>query len=387
MKFFMIVSPCSKRNLFLIIFFFISGFVGFSQQARIDSLMQILENEKTDSIRLKLIDRIFYSYLWTDIDSALYYADRGLTLSRKNKNKYYEGLYLQNTSQALALLGNAQGAIKYAHNALRIAEELNNSLLSAKCFNALASTYEELKDFQEAIKYCRKSRDIGIKMGNRRSIVAESANLASLYNSLNQLDSAINYAQEAYKLALEYDKWDIDMVGSILIRLGVIQRKLGNYEISLAYLKKAVASSLSFENWVDYYDANFEIGKIFSTLNQKDSCIIYYNLAFEGAQKIKYKRGMLEVSSALATIYIDINKDSTLTYLQVASALKDSLFNEEKLRTVQNMLYAEKEYEKELENEKATVEKERKQNLQFMGITIFILTLFIFLILAFKGSR
>lgn len=374
-----------KKIILFSSFYFLLNVLS-AQKINIDSLRLQLSQEKTDSIRFKIADSIWYAYLYTNSDSALHYANLCLSLSHQLNNPRYESKALQKISFSLSLAGNIQTAIKYAHKALRIAEGLNDLFLIADCNNALASSYDELRDNKEALKYCYKNIDIATRTNDKRRMVAECANLARAYDNLNMLDSALFYAQKAYSLAIDYGKWNIDMVGAILIRLGSIQGKLDNNEIGIAYLKKAVNLSLYYEDWVDCYEANHEIGKIYKKIGYPDSSLIYYRTAFDAAQKLKYNRGMIDVANALAGYYRESNKDSTLKYLEIETALKDSMFNEEKLRNVQNMMYNENEYQKEREEEKLQAQQERKDSLQLMGITIFIITLFSFLVLLSRSK-
>jgi tetratricopeptide (TPR) repeat protein len=351
-----------------------------AQKKNIDSLRQALVREKVDSNRFHILERLSFAYLWSDSDSSLHYAGMGLALSRKLSNPRYEATILVLFSHILTLSGNHQTAIKYAQRGLRISEKMGDPDLTADAYTALADAYTELKDYRESLKYIYKCKEIYEATGDRKAMVGALTNLGINYNSLDQLDSALFYSQKAYEAAIAYGKWDVDMIGANLIRLGSVHGKMGNHEIGLAYLRKGIESSLYYEDWIDYYEGNLGIARIHRQLGRTDSSRKYAMLAYAGAEKVDNRRGMLDVAELLTDLYRGVDKDSTLRYLELQASLKDSLFNEEKIRAVQSMTYNENEYQREMEEERRLQAQEREDNLKMFGITIFILTLFVTLV-------
>lgn len=73
--------------------------------------------------------------------------------------------------------------------------------------------------------------------------------------------------------------------------------------------------------------------------------------------------------------------DSAFRYHKIAVAAKDSVFSEEKVRQVQILRFNEQLRQQEIAEEKARREKDRLNNLQYIGIALFILTFFIILLI------
>jgi len=352
-----------------------------AQKQKIDSLKRTLTAEKVDSNRFHLMERLAFAYLWTDSDSSIHYANLAIKLSRHLDNPKYEATILILASHVLSLAGNHQTSIKYAQKGLRISEELRDNELMADAYTALADAYNELKDYRESLRYVYKCKEIYESTDDKKGLVGALTNLGINYNSLDQLDSALFYAQKAYESAIAYGKWEVDMVGANLIRLGAVHGKMGNPEIGLAYLKKGIEYSLYYDDWIDYYEGNLGTARILQTLGRTDSSLAYAKRAYAGAERIDNRRGMLDAAELLTDLYRGNDKDSTLRYLERQAALKDSLFSEEKIRAVQSMTYNENEYQKELAEQRATAEQERQDNLKMFGITLFILALFLTLVL------
>ncbi|HET9824838.1 MAG TPA: hypothetical protein VFP87_05860, partial [Chitinophagaceae bacterium] len=70
--------------------------------------------------------------------------------------------------------------------------------------------------------------------------------------------------------------------------------------------------------------------------------------------------------------------DSAFVYQQIAMQTKDSLFSEEKVRQIQNLSFQEKLRQEQIAEEKKRAEEERKNNLQLIGIAVFIVTFVLF---------
>lgn len=369
-----------KAVRFLILLLSILASTARAENGMLDSLKQCLVKATADSVQVRLLHELSYGYLWTNSDSALWYAEHELSLARSSGDSRYEAMALIDISNSIGTIGNDKGALKNAFEALRIAEKYDDRPLISRCYNSIANTQSELKNFEEAIRYHHKSKAINEQLKDSVRLTHDLINLGIVYYSMESLDSSLHYVQKAYQLALSVGTWNYDMVGSILRSLGEIQAKLGNDEIALAYLEKAVESSIRYEDWVDYHEANFDIGTIFKAEGKRDSCLKYFHRAYDGALRLEYVRGMIKSLNELVAHYRGTDPDSTLKYLELVSVLKDSLNNEEQLRATNNMTYAENAYQQQREQERAAEQQERKENLQMSGITLFILTLFVFFV-------
>ena len=90
---------------------------------------------------------------------------------------------------------------------------------------------------------------------------------------------------------------------------------------------------------------------------------------------------MLEAATMLASFFEKTNNDSTLKYLKITIALKDSLFNQEKTKQVQSLTINEQLRQQEMESAKKTADEERHQNIQYALIGIGIISFIILFLL------
>jgi hypothetical protein len=90
---------------------------------------------------------------------------------------------------------------------------------------------------------------------------------------------------------------------------------------------------------------------------------------------------MLEAATMLASFFEKTNNDSTLKYLKITIALKDSLFNQEKTKQVQSLTINEQLRQQEIESAKKIAAEERHQNIQYALIGIGIISFVILFLL------
>jgi hypothetical protein len=117
------------------------------------------------------------------------------------------------------------------------------------------------------------------------------------------------------------------------------------------------------------------MARLFSRANRLDSSLYYDRESYEIAAKASDRKNMLEAATVLASFFEKKNNDSTLKYLKITIALKDSLFNQEKTKQVQSLTINEQLRQQEIESAKKAAAEERHQNIQYalIGIGIHLL--------------
>ena len=102
----------------------ISIFVFFeltvNAQQNLDSLKKLFVTEQTDSIRYRICRAIYDQYEETNRDSALYYANQSLEISRRNHKKLNEAQSLDNISYQLTGLGKFADALQHLFESFNI---------------------------------------------------------------------------------------------------------------------------------------------------------------------------------------------------------------------------------------------------------------------------
>jgi hypothetical protein len=189
------------------------------------------------------------------------------------------------------------------------------------------------------------------------------------------LDSALFFAKRGFIKARELGK---DWTNPALV-LGSIYFKRNQLDSALYCYRLTFKNS--FQN--DRIDINNGIATIFRERNQPDSCRYYATMAFDTAQLIHYRRGAMHASELLGWAYEKINPVEAMRYYKISMAIKDSLYDREKLSRVNFLVFAEKQKEQELQAAQAKYQN----RLKMYGLLVVVAVSLLIALLLWRSNR
>ena len=147
-----------KRIIFLFVISIIAMKVAGQDQRLIDSLKNNLSNSKDDTNKVRSSMYIADAYVWSQPDTALYYATQSLTLAQKLNDTGGQIFNLGTLGYIYSMRRNDSLAISAMFRSIHLSENSssrrkNNSLedMSIVCYN--------IGDYQQAISYAYKLQD------------------------------------------------------------------------------------------------------------------------------------------------------------------------------------------------------------------------------------
>lgn len=311
-----------------------------------------------------------FNYIYSKPDSSMWFAQNALTLSKKAGYAKGEIRSMNDIGNTLNNSGNYSKALEILLEALQKAEELKDQNMQATTLGNISENYMGQGDYREAINYTFRSLAIDLANHDSLYLVIDYENLGDYYEKNNQADSALIYENQAYQLNLQVK--NTDQMGSILNSLGNIQARLGNDDIALPLFRKSVVVDELVDNPTYASQSFFNIAKLYQRAGKQDSVFFYLKSSYAEGQKASYQQGMLNAAAMLVALYEKDSNDSTLKYLKLSVAIKDSLFSQGKVKQVQSLTFAEQLRQQEIEELKQTQAEDRKHNLQLAGIGAFI---------------
>jgi two-component system, NtrC family, sensor kinase len=371
-----------KRTLTLFLSLICS--IGFAQQSKIDSLRNVLNTATHDSIRLRSITNIYQYYEATNNDSTLFYATKGLSLARKNKQSLYEGRFLVAQAAALRQKGDYAATLKNLLQAFEIlqnpASEKNAYGLDNKtpaefrlarldfAHQVYGGLMEETGNTEQAIFHVKESIRIASLTQNYFRISAGLAAIANKYLDADQLDSVEVYAQKSLKFGEQINKNDRFKIWPFLILAGK-NFKSKNDELGRKYLYQAlqVATKYKEVNRTMLATVYRRLSEMHQEGGVKDSTLYYAKKAYEvgsepGLINTKWFRdgGVYE---DLYKAYLLNNKmDSAFKYQGLILTTRDA-WNIEKYKNLaafQSMLLSEATRLKELEKQQIETQSKNR---------------------------
>jgi tetratricopeptide (TPR) repeat protein len=308
--------------------------------------------------------------------------------------------------------GDAVTAFKNYNNAYDIAYSAHNDKLRSLVYHHYAALYQSLNDLDLAKKAFSSSLQLNIQNNNKEGLVQDYLGLARITDEKLYIEKAISLA-DSLQLTKEQLYSKRIMLAYLMVILKDSKSALNylntNQDIRQFYINQGISN---------YY---YGIGNIYHYSDKPDSAILYYKMAepvmeqnFDNAVKLFLYKEMAECFFKMDDVEQAINYYSKALsigkeqneyatnagILSKLSALYSRTGNYKKAYEVnQEYIFSKDTLQKlsaqrdlvilELEREKVRHEKDfakmleennRRTNLQYMGISIAITLVFIFII-------
>jgi len=365
--------------LFSCIFTFASA-----QNPYLDSLRLKLNQAKNeDTSRVLALSAMADYYGFIQFDSCLYYAAKILDLSQTLNYPDGKALGYRSTFFAFNCQGNYPKALEAALNLQKVADQLKNDkpwlVPGSHYFIGLLN--REMADYPNSIAQLHEAIQLQKESGGSMSeMFFAFSQLGILYAELHQLDSALWYAQKGYDFGLQskmFKKFFSLAIGA----LGNIHVALHNYKLAEELFRLGIKQSGQYNN-IYFQARNYNnLAALFYKTNSRDSCIYYARISLQLCQQHNFGEFTFDASKILAKVYESENKpDSTLKYMKIMLAAKDSVFSQSKGQQFQQYAFSEIQRLQEI-----STAKERYQN--HVRVYSLLAALSVFLLLAFMLYR
>ncbi len=365
-------------------------------------------NGENDTLKLIACAVLAETHAEINPDSAIYYAERLLLLSRKLKFKLEEVNALGQIGYAQMNLGNYPRSLQTLLSGIAIAEDPESEK------NVIPNTFTDMDELnsrmgtphnQRLNKLARMHQYVGILYGNANNYekeklhyllakqVAEqtgnlplmsiiNGTLGRVYLALKKPDSALMIQQEAYDQALQsgYKKYR----GSILLNLARVHSAIGNKELATEYFKKALEVSIE-ENYLrGVVASHLSLADLYIQTGKRDSALYFINAGQAVAQQLNAPSLLLRVYKALAAYYTYSGKsDSTVKYQELIIKINDSLFNSKQVQQFQNIDFDKQQ----MQQEKEAAEKAYQYRLRMYGLLTGLGIFLLVAILLLRNNR
>ena len=422
--------------LTLLVFCLLSTFAPADTQSQtqenLDSMEQALKDMPDDTGKVQNYGQLFYQFEFVDSLKAKKYVNLALELSRKLN--YQEGLaqtYMQlgflhddigkydkalefyekslairielDDKRGIAIMNNNIGiiykeqgrypeALERYHKALVIAKRASIYGPMENAYNNIGIIHDVLKNYPEAIKFFTKALEIATGLGNKMGIAGSYNNLGIIYDKMGDYSTSLVFFQKTLSLYDELEYQGPDRA-TAYNNIGFIYYQHPDLELSpkASFLKSLEYYEMSLKTREHIGDQEgmavsfMNIGNSYTGLSQYNLALDYLNRALLLANSIGSPYRQKEILQSLASLYESKgDHQKSLKYYKHYTQIEDSLFNEEKrmalgkLEAKHEFEIAEAERKREEEANLAAVAKveNRRNNLQYSGILIFIVLMF-----------
>jgi signal transduction histidine kinase len=363
----------------------------------IDSLIQKLETESVDSIKLKLYNKIANHYYAKEPAKSIPYDIAAIELAKKLNNKNYLRTFYNRLGLSYYYISNINSAVKLFFESLRLMEEANDSIGISSLLNNIGLAYLSGECFEKAIEYFSAAQAIHIKLNNLDELWISYVNIGIAYTELKRYDDAL----KSYLLAMENlerlneekdDRYAFitGEIGRLNLKLDKFDEAETNFLEALFYNRKARSTYREAEILDHLCVINIKTNKLSKA----------YEFAKESMNKAK-EAGAINVLHNCYSNLSEIeelrgNYKLSLEYYKESSIIGDSLAsrkNMDNIYQMQEKFLIEKQeakdklFRNEIELNKAKVQKRNVLIFSFTVILVLMIFLAILLFMNIEKSK
>jgi signal transduction histidine kinase len=329
----------------------VSGFV--QQPLNIDSLKKLLCTEnKEDTTRVHRLMHLANAYVYNKPDSGMYYANSGLQLSRKLGYTNGEAWAYRDLGGTYMVLGDYAQAMQNMLQALRLYRQMKSEGNMGYTENYIGDIYKEIGDYKQALHYYFGARKMIEIFMAPHGLMYSNACIGEAYLVGNRLDSALFFARRGFveDRALRHDwAYPALVLGNVYLKRNQLDSALYCYQ-----------STFKHSSQNDQVEINNGIATVYRQQNQPDSCRYYGKMAFDTAQAIRYQKGAMRASELLSWVYEKTAPAEAIGYYKIGTAIKDSLYDQEKIGRAGFLVFSDRLKEQELQATRAKYQSRLK---------------------------
>ena len=387
-------------RFFLNILFVLLPFLSNGQQSMIDSLRRIFSSATADSVRYEAAIHLYDYYEELNRDSAFFYGDQSVQISRRNDKKLNEAYSLSRRAYQEVNIGRFAEALHSLLDAFAISEDPANEKYywavhplnqeSQKRLYALSCTHHiygilmrETRNSEQQLIHFREAKRIAVEINSPARSLLGSLNIGRIYWEKGELDSALFYEDEAEEIARKSGR-EKYLSGILLFKANIYAGK-GDTARSLNYLYEGIRSGNLQNNFDGLIRGYRELARYYLSKGNKDSSLYYANKQLDISQKMGgvsafgYHTGVAYEN--LYLVYQLRNQfDSAYKYLGLTQRTNDSI-NKAKIESLaefQKLSLNEQQRLQDAEKEKIAYQNKVRTYFMLAGIGVLLLLAIIF---------
>lgn len=373
------------KSYVLLVFVFASLIIS-AQNRYVDSLKAALTHTTKLVNRFDLINKIAEDY-WTSgngntVDSS--YPMQMLRIAQKLKSDSLKAIsddWIGN----YYFMGDVDyaKALEYFLKGVPLAEKVHDKRRLSSIYFDISNLYWGMQNPAEVLNYAKKGQSALPDKSNPmyNFMLTQYFNaMGSYYELIEQPDSQLHYLLALNEITFTTKNRFFEVQAQD--GLGNFYSQLGDTALAETYLKKAIQVADLNRNFYYQSVCKYDFAVFLLKQNRLDEAKRLAMQSFIISEQNNYKDNSQFASGLLKNIYVKLNNtDSAFYYSQIESAMKDSIFNQQKMNRIQAMAFTEQIRISDEESKKAEDAEQQRQNIQYVLIALGIVILIILYLL------
>ena len=254
-----------------------------------------------------------YRYLG-DYAKALDYYLQGLEIAEELKDESRIAALLNSLGLVYFREKSYEKALDFFQQGLKLSEKLGYASYSAVFFTNIADVYTEDKDYQRALEFYFKALEIEKEQQNLDGKAQSLASLGTVYDVMGKPDEAIRNFETSLALA--------DSIGAARTfalscnKLSGLHRKEGRLQLALSFAKKALESA-KYQGFQQQIQAAYlNLAETYSLLNDYKAAYPHY-VAYSAVKDSVFSENKTKQIAEMQTKYETEKKEQQIAALQM----------------------------------------------------------------------
>jgi tetratricopeptide (TPR) repeat protein len=296
------------------------------QHSQLDSMYQVVRHAANDTIRMDAYTKLGMYYDDVNLDSSVYYGEKGIVIARQLHLKLNEAEMQMNISFPLAKMGNYPQALKVLAQALEIAGNPSNEkniwhLLKGQTpemyrINLLGYThmgfdnlYGYTGDYEKQMTSAYEAKKYAESIKDSLLLAFIYGDIGDVYIRLNKLDTAIAFEQKALKYFSAIPFEDRKYEGAVYSSIGSIYQQMGNLDLAKENFERAIRISSLQNNPARTGDACLQMAMLYQALGKSDSGLLYAKEALKAFDLVGKEQSKANAYRMIADFYGEQKKN------------------------------------------------------------------------------
>lgn len=347
---------------------------------KLDSLLYQLEIARNDSVRHGLLIEISRIYTRSDLSRAIRYAEEAISLAEKTGSNKLIANGIFNAAIVYFSIGIYDTAIKYYFDFMELNRALGNDREMAFAMANIGAVRLQMKQFDKAEENFLEALNILNNLMEKSDHEKLFPEIVSFYNNLGiikkekgMIEEALDYYTRGIAIAKQLSGAS-DNLANLYNNLGKILTEQGKYTEAFDALSRSLEIRERNNDKAGISASYRNIGSYYLSVGDYDLSRLNAYKALRFAEEIGSTGLQQSIVKLLYEYYKAINvADSALRYHERMKMLDDEINAEETLRELTRLeLTAQFKQREQLQ----LAEQKRKElRYAFIGITLILLTL------------
>lgn len=331
-----------------------------------------------DTVRIMALHEVIKSqYIFSDPDSAFYFAQHQLDFARERGLKKYMALALNTQGVTFSIIGDYNNAFIHHNKSLQIREAIQDSGGIASSMINIGNVFFEQNDYENAIPYYKRGLEAAEAVGNKRGLAVTLNNLGIIAQEQENPEKAIHFFNES--LLIKRSLKDKFGVANTLGNIGGIYALMSEPEIAKGHYLRGLAIQEEIGDRRGMAGSLMNIGTMYSV--QGDTAVKHGNLDLSRelySTSIDYGQRALSIAQEVGAV-IEIRDaawslfktfqhfgkyEQALSMHELYIEMRDSIENINQMRDVMQQEIASQYKKKETENRIGfTLQQKKDQHL------------------------